>query len=107
MSSPVSSRLDSALRERRDFNTQTTFIGREMKDASVGRGTSVERLGLSKNIQTSFVEPIPVPQATLPIAILERPSLEDSAVTPKRVTLQVEACDPSEDANRSSRRRTA
>ena len=73
-----------------------------MKDASVGRGLSSERLGMSKNSQTSFAEPIPVPQATLPIAILERPSLEDSAVSPKQVTLQVEECDPPEDdANRS------
>ena len=75
-----------------------------MKDASVGRGLSSERLGMSKNSQTSFAEPIPVPQATLPIAILERPSLEDSAVSPKQVTLQVEECDPPEDdANRSYR----
>ena len=77
-----------------------------MKDASVGRGLSAERLGMSKNSQTSFAEPIPVPQATLPIAILERPSLEDSAVSPKQVTLQVEECDPPEsDANRSIRTR--
>ena len=48
-----------------------------------------------------------MPQATLPIAILERPSLEDSAVSPKGVTLQVEECDPPEgDANRSARTRT-
>ena len=48
-----------------------------------------------------------MPQATLPIAILERPSLEDSAVTPKQVTLQVEECDPPEDdANRSTRAKT-
>ena len=43
----------------------------------------------------------------MPIAILERPSLEDSAVTPKQVTLQVEECDPPEDdANRSTRAKT-
>ena len=43
-SSKTSSMLNSAARERRDFNTQTTFTHLEMKDASVGRGLSTERL---------------------------------------------------------------
>ena len=67
--------------ERRDFNGQTTSK-RESKDAY----TESRSLSSEKRHNQSFGD-LPATQSILPVAILERPALEDDSFQDSRVNL--------------------
>ena len=71
---------------RRNYQTQTN--NREMKDAYTdSRSLSAERF----NMQSTSQADIPAPLSVLPMAILERPSLEDGSDIKKSINLKVDA----------------
>jgi len=71
---------------RRNYQTQTN--NREMKDAYTdSRSLSAERF----NMQSTSQADIPAPLSVLPMAILERPSLEDGSDVKKSINLKVDA----------------